>query len=99
MRRMKLSSNNVNMNFHISNDPAEVKYMDNIIVFGGDLDYNKLKNKPTLNGREIVGNLNEADPQVPGWAKEEQVPAQPVPTEEVEKWLNGESEEQPEEGT
>lgn len=32
-------------------------------------DYNDLRNKPTLNGRTIQGDVQEADPTVPDWAK------------------------------
>ncbi len=32
-------------------------------------DYEKLKNKPRLNGRVIVGDIEETDPTVPEWAK------------------------------
>lgn len=36
----------------------------------GTSDYNKLKNKPTLNGNVIIGAMEEEDPTVSGWAKE-----------------------------
>ena len=32
-------------------------------------DYEKLDNKPRLNGVEIIGDMNETDPTVPAWAK------------------------------
>lgn len=32
-------------------------------------DYEKLRNKPRLNGVEIIGDVEETDPTVPGWAK------------------------------
>lgn len=38
-------------------------------------DYEKLQNLPELDGRTIIGNVNELDPTVPGWAKEENKPA------------------------
>lgn len=41
----------------------------------GTSDYNKLKNKPTLNGREITGAMEEEDPTVSGWAKEPTKPS------------------------
>ena len=41
----------------------------------GTSDYNKLKNKPTLNGKEIVGAMEEEDPTVSGWAKEPTKPS------------------------
>lgn len=37
-------------------------------------DYNRLRNKPTLNGVEIVGEMEETDPTVPSWAKKEKKP-------------------------
>ncbi len=40
----------------------------------GTSDYNKLKNKPTLNGKEIIGAMEEIDPTVPTWAKSETRP-------------------------
>ena len=32
-------------------------------------DYEKLQNKPMLNGKELIGNVQEEDPTVPSWAK------------------------------
>lgn len=32
-------------------------------------DYERLKNKPTLNGVVICGDMYESDPTVPQWAK------------------------------
>lgn len=40
----------------------------------GTNDYNKLKNKPKLNGNEIIGDVEEIDPTVPTWAKAETRP-------------------------
>lgn len=37
----------------------------------GTSDYNKLKNKPTLNGNEIIGAMEEEDPTVSGWQTQE----------------------------
>lgn len=37
-------------------------------------DYNLLYNHPSINGTEHVGNYNEIDPTVPGWAKEPSKP-------------------------
>ena len=39
------------------------------------MDYEDLKNKPSLNDRTISGNMNEIDPTVGDWAKE---PTRPV---------------------
>lgn len=40
----------------------------------GTNDYNKLRNKPKLNGNEIIGEVEEIDPTVPAWAKAETRP-------------------------
>lgn len=37
-------------------------------------DYEKLENLPTLDGREIIGEIKELDPTVPEWAKNETKP-------------------------
>lgn len=34
-------------------------------------DYTQLRNKPTINGSELIGNYNEIDPTVGDWAKTE----------------------------
>lgn len=39
------------------------------------MDYEDLKNKPSLNGKTISGNMTEIDPTVGDWAKE---PTRPV---------------------
>ncbi len=88
MRNMKLSSNNISVTFSMSGNEADARFFDNIIIYGGDLDYEKLKNKPKINGVELVGNYEEVDPQVPSWAKEEEVPVEPIPTETVEEWFS-----------
>ena len=36
---------------------------------GNGYDYNKLINKPTLNGETIQNNMKEKDPTVPEWVK------------------------------
>lgn len=37
-------------------------------------NYEQLINKPSLDGREIIGNIQEQDPTVPNWAKQETKP-------------------------
>lgn len=37
-------------------------------------DYRKLNNLPTLNGKKIIDDMQEIDPTVPAWAKEENKP-------------------------
>lgn len=48
----------------------------------GTSDYRQLSNLPSLNGRKIIGDIEEQDPTVPEWAKE---PFPPVSTEEFAK--------------
>ena len=58
----------------------DVKDESDRIQFGlneqyvGTTDYEKLRNKPKLNGFEIVGDVEEIDPTVPTWAKAETRP-------------------------
>lgn len=42
--------------------------------YAGTTDYEKLRNKPKLNGNEIIGEVEEIDPTVPLWAKAETRP-------------------------
>lgn len=41
---------------------------------GGTNDYEKLINKPTLNGKTIIGDIEEIDPTVSDWAKQPKKP-------------------------
>lgn len=58
----------------------DVKDESDHIQFGlneqyvGTMDYEKLRNKPKLNGSEIIGEVEEIDPTVPLWAKAETRP-------------------------
>ena len=38
-------------------------------------DYQKLDNKPSINGTELYDNYDEIDPTVPGWAKTQSKPS------------------------
>lgn len=40
------------------------------VINNSQNDYELLKNKPKLDGREIIGDIQELDPTVPDWAKE-----------------------------
>ena len=48
---------------------VELVFQEGISVNGTD-DYEKLKNLPKLDGRIIIGNINELDPNVPGYVKD-----------------------------
>lgn len=49
-------------------DSVEVKVSDEHYQTN---NYEKLKNLPTLNGKTIIKDMEEIDPTVPDWAKEE----------------------------
>lgn len=67
----------IQMNVQDESDKFQVKINEKFVE--GTSDYNKLKNKPKLNGNEIIGEVEEIDPTVPLWAKAE---ARPVYTPE-----------------
>lgn len=60
----------IQMNIQDESDKLQIEILDEKFVEGTS-DYNKLKNKPKLNGNEIIGEVEEIDPTVPTWAKAE----------------------------
>lgn len=65
--------NDIQMNIQDESDKFQIKINDGKFIEGTN-DYNKLKNKPKLNGNEIIGEVEEIDPTVPTWAKAETRP-------------------------
>lgn len=63
----------IQMNIQDESDRLQFEALDEKFVEGTS-DYNKLKNKPKLNGNEIIGEVEEIDPTVPLWAKAETRP-------------------------
>lgn len=63
----------IQMNIQDESDKIQIEALDEKFVEGTS-DYNKLKNKPKLNGNEIIGEVEEIDPTVPLWAKAETRP-------------------------
>lgn len=63
----------IKMNIQDESDKLQIESLDEKFVEGTS-DYNKLKNKPKLNGNEIIGEVEEIDPTVPTWAKAETRP-------------------------
>lgn len=66
----------------ISVDDSEMELSmeaEDITKVPESMDYEDLKNKPSLNGKTISGNMTEIDPTVGDWAKE---PTRPVYTAE-----------------
>lgn len=78
--KVKINEIQEGMSFSVSEDNNIGVEVEETMVTGGTTDYNKLKNKPRLNGKTIEGNINEIDPTVPQWAK---APSKPeyTPTE------------------
>lgn len=58
-----------NVKLSVESDQNELELTLDETAIGGTSDYTKLKNKPTLNGKTIVGDMWETDPTVPDWAK------------------------------
>lgn len=63
----------IQMNIQDESDKLQIEILDEKFVEGTS-DYNKLKNKPKLNGNEIIGEVEEIGPTVPTWAKAETRP-------------------------
>lgn len=63
----------IQINIQDESDKLQIEALDEKFVEGTS-DYNKLKNKPKLNGNEIIGEVEEIDPTVPTWAKAETRP-------------------------
>lgn len=55
-------------------DESDYIQLDLNEEYVGTTDYEKLRNKPKLNGNEIIGEVEEIDPTVPLWAKAETRP-------------------------
>ena len=72
---MHVSNNNVPVHFQTNGNEKHIggKVSDQIVIYSGDVDYvNNVVNKPTLNGKTIVGNMEEEDPTI-----------QPITLEEI----------------
>lgn len=55
-------------------EEVKLKLNGEKIPIGTD-DYEELKNKPKLNGKELIGEIKEEDPTVPDWAKKPNKPS------------------------
>ena len=74
---MRIDDGGIKMKVQPENTPIRMKVSES--GGSGTMDYLDLYNKPSLNGKELIGNVNEEDPTVPSWAKTE---AKPVYTPE-----------------
>jgi len=64
---MNLQNNNISLKMDISNLPKKqnVSLNEQVVTYGGKVDYEKnVVNKPTLNGKELVGDITEEDPSM-----------------------------------
>ena len=64
---MSLDSNSIHlkMKLNSTSQKANVKPTEKVVTYNGEVDYEKnVINKPTLNGKEIVGDITEDDPSV-----------------------------------
>ena len=69
MVNLKLESVNISAGLNISAEQTEnISISDGKEIYkeqvGGTCDYEKLENLPELDGRTIIGNINEEDPTV-----------------------------------
>lgn len=72
---MKISSNNVSLNLNLNNSKGNKnspKIQEKVVSYSGDVDYvNNVINKPTFNGKEMVGDIVEDDPSMQAISLEE----------------------------
>lgn len=64
---MKVQNNNISLKMSASGIPKKNNPVINeqIVTYQGKIDYEKnVVNKPTLNGKELVGDVTEEDPSV-----------------------------------
>lgn len=67
-------SDDVKVDMDVSNSKSVSMDISGGIVVKTNDDYEKLKNKPTLDGETIIGAMFEKDPTVSKWAKESKKP-------------------------
>lgn len=69
-----IQDNTTEFNLSIQNDVVvNSDISDNNLILENN-DYLNLRNKPTLDGVTIIGNIKERDPTVPEWAKADSKP-------------------------
>lgn len=61
------------LEFNVSRKETVDMELNDVYMVSVD-DYEKLKNLPLLDGRKIIGNMQERDPTVPEWAKKQSKP-------------------------
>lgn len=63
---MKVQSNDIEMKLDVDALPRKKNYIqEQVVTYQGNVDWEKnVINKPTFNGKEMVGNVEEEDPSV-----------------------------------
>ena len=108
--KFSITENKLNLDISLNGGGLSLDYSDSSKDLNEDseaqvkvyeTDYNKLKNKPKLDGIEIIGDMHEKDPTVPGWAKAESKPSynaeevgavdadDSIPLDEIDTLFNG----------
>ena len=73
MIHLRMKEESVKANLKISKqEEIRLKVEESKKIY--ENDYEKLKNRPNLNGTVIQGNMQEIDPTVPDWAKNNKKP-------------------------
>lgn len=69
---LSVEEENENINMNVDEEqPVKLKIDESGL---GTKNYEDLINLPKLNGETIIGNMEEKDPTVPSWAKQESKP-------------------------
>ena len=62
---MNIPSNQISMKMNVGTNFKNTKLNEKVVTYQGEVDYEKnVVNKPTLNGKEIVGDMTEDDPSM-----------------------------------
>ena len=64
---MNIQDNNISLKLNTTALPKKktAKINEKIVTYGGEVDYEKnVINKPTFNGKELVGDVVEEDPSM-----------------------------------
>ena len=63
---MKVNSNNIDMKIDVDALPRKKNYVqEQVVGYQGNVDWEKnVVNKPTFNGKEMIGDITEEDPSM-----------------------------------
>ena len=71
---MKISSNSLSMKLNLGKSQSNntTKIQEKVVSYSGEVDYEtNVINKPTFNGKELVGDVVEDDPNMQAISLEE----------------------------